>query len=144
MRNINLHFQPMKPVNKEILKDEIQWLLEAIDEQFDAIRSYDKMIPQIEFDIIMENIRKVYQDLHMLQNTEDPYTYFEEKVREEPVIKTMLTSDEKEGPFFQATVEENPGPIFRIQIDEPDPVSGEGDPETPLKKKPLRMQSQEP
>ena len=122
----------MKPVNKEILKDEIEWLLEAINEQFDAIKSYERMVPQIEFDIIMENIRKVYQDLHMLQNTEDPYTYFEEKIREEPVMKSMVTE----------AAEEVPEPLFKIQAGEPEAVEQEEDPEPHVKKKPAYVQVQ--
>jgi hypothetical protein len=134
----------MKPVNKEILKDEIQWLLEAIDEQFDAIKSYDRMIPQIEFDIIMENIRKVYQNLHMLQNTEDPYTYFEEKIREDTVIKNMVTSTPNEEPSVQYVPDEVPEPVFKIQVDETEVVEQPAEPDPLLKKKPVRIQVQEP
>jgi hypothetical protein len=126
----------MKQVNREILKDEIQWLLEAIDEQFEAIKSYDRMVPQIEFDIIMENIRKVYQNLHMLQNTEDPYTYFEEKVREEPVMKTMLTNElihEEPIPVTPAEVE--PEPVFKIQIGDPEEDHQESQQDSHLKRR---------
>lgn len=135
--------QPMKPVNKEILKDEIQWLLEAIDEQFVAIKSYERMIPQIEFDIIMENIRKVYQNLHMLQNTEDPYSYFEDKIREESVIKTMVSDTSNEETILQTPQEEVLEPVFKIQIGEPEAVQQEVDPDPLLKKKPARIQVQE-
>ena len=135
----------MKPVNKEIIKDEIQWLLEAIDEQFDAIKNYERMIPQIEFDIIMENIRKVYQNLHMLQNTEDPYSYFEDKIREESVIKTMVTDTANEETFLQTPPDQVSEPVFKIQIGEPEPeaIHQEVDPDPYLKKKPVRIQGQE-
>lgn len=134
----------MKPVNKEILKDEIQWLLEAIDEQFDAIKSYDRMIPQIEFDIIMENIRKVYQNLHMLQNTEDPYSYFEDKIREESLVKSMVTDKANAETFIQTAPELIPEPVFKIQTGEPETVEKEVEPEPQLKKRPVRIQVQEP
>lgn len=134
----------MKPVNKEILKDEIQWLLEAIDEQFDAIKSYERMIPQIEFDIIMENIRKVYQNLHMLQNTEDPYSYFEEKIREESIVKTMVTKTTNDGTFQQTPPDQVSEPVFKIETGEAEPVQEEVIPDPFLKKKPIRIQVQEP
>jgi len=54
-------------MNKEIIKDELRWLLEAINEQFEAIRKYDDKIPQIEFDILMENVRKMYESMRILQ-----------------------------------------------------------------------------
>ena len=54
-------------MNKQIIKDELRWLLEAINEQFEAIRHYDDKIPQIEFDILMENVRKMYESMRVLQ-----------------------------------------------------------------------------
>jgi hypothetical protein len=114
----------MIPVNKEILKDEIQWLMEAINEQFDAIILYEGKIPQIEFDIIMENVRKFYENLHMLQRSDDPYSYFEEKLREVPVIKTMVPNRET------VEVELDPEPVARPEAalrtePAPEPVPAE-------------------
>lgn len=63
----------MMQVNKQILRDEIRWLLEAINEQYNVITEYEQKVPRIEFDIIMENLRKLYQDLNMLQRVDDPY-----------------------------------------------------------------------
>ncbi len=98
----------MVPVNKEILKDEVQWLMEAINEQFDAIINYDGKIPQIEFDIIMENVRKLYEKLHMLQRSDDPFAYFEEKVREIPVFKSKIPVISMEEREFREEPEEKP------------------------------------
>ncbi|MCX6249627.1 MAG: hypothetical protein NTX61_02640 [Bacteroidetes bacterium] len=105
----------MIPVNKNIVKDEIQWLLEAIEEQFDAIKSYEGRIPQIEFDIIMENVRKVYEKLHMLQRSDDPYAYFEEKMRDTPVIKPMVPVMEAKDPITEAE-QDQPEPGIKIRI----------------------------
>ncbi len=58
-------------MNKEIIKDELRWLLEAINEQFEAIRKYDTKIPQIEFDILMENVRKMYESMRVLERLND-------------------------------------------------------------------------
>jgi len=66
-------------MNKEIIKDEIQWLLEAINEQYEAIRHHNERIPQIEFDIMMENLRKVYEDLQLLKRMDDPHFSNEKK-----------------------------------------------------------------
>jgi hypothetical protein len=99
----------MKPVNKEILKEEIQWLIEAINEQVEAITSYDGRIPQIEFDIILENVRKFYENLHLLQHAEDPYAYFEEKVREVPVVKSMVVKEPAKEP--EPVPEPEPEPV---------------------------------
>jgi len=73
-----IHSPIMNQLNKSILRDEIQWLLEAITEQFDAINAYEDKIPQIEFDIIMENIRKLYENLHMLNREGDSFRHFVE------------------------------------------------------------------
>lgn len=61
----------MVQVNKHILRDEIEWLLEAINEQYHVIMEYELKVPQIEFDIILENVRKLYQDFHLLQQGDD-------------------------------------------------------------------------
>ncbi|MCX6247210.1 MAG: hypothetical protein NTW10_05715 [Bacteroidetes bacterium] len=61
----------MNHLNKTILRDEAQILLEAITEQFEAIKAFEDKIPQIELDIIMENIRKLYENLHMLNRVGD-------------------------------------------------------------------------
>jgi hypothetical protein len=54
-------------MNKEIIKDELLWLLEAINEQFGVIRHYSDKTPQMEFDILMENVRKMYESMQLLQ-----------------------------------------------------------------------------
>lgn len=50
-----------------IIKEELRWLMEAINEQFETIAGYEDKIPIIEYDILMENIRKLYDDLRRLQ-----------------------------------------------------------------------------
>jgi len=98
----------MIKVNKQILRDEIQWLLEAINEQYNVIMEYEQKVPRIEFDIIMENIRKLYQDLHRLQQVDDPDDLNGNKTREparditaeipavaEPELKIKVAKTEK-------------------------------------------------
>lgn len=43
-----------------ILKEEISRIMEALNEQMQLIEEHDKRIPQIEIDLIMENIRELY------------------------------------------------------------------------------------
>jgi hypothetical protein len=77
----------MNQLNKTIIREEIQWLLEAIAEQFEAINAYEEKIPQIEFDIIMENIRKLYENLHLLNRVGDSFRHFSDPKTEVPEIK---------------------------------------------------------
>lgn len=59
-------------MNREIIRDELGWLLEAIQEQYQALREHEGAIPQIEFDLLMENVRKFYQDLSLLRRLNEP------------------------------------------------------------------------
>jgi hypothetical protein len=69
-------------MNTAILKEEIQWLLEAIKEQVGVINTYEDKIPQIELDILMDNVRKLYEKIHLIGRDNDPFTYFDHKTRE--------------------------------------------------------------
>ena len=83
----------MNQLNKTIIREEIQWLLEAIAEQFEAINAYEDKIPQIEFDIIMENIRKLYENLHLLNRVGDPFRHFSVPKAEIPEIKPFKPAE---------------------------------------------------
>ena len=67
-------------MDKSIITRELQILLEAINEQFEIIREYEDFIPQIEFDMIMENVRKLYETFHRLQRLNDPLLFVEKKI----------------------------------------------------------------
>jgi len=67
-------------MDKHIITRELQILLEAINEQFEIIREYEDFIPQIEFDMIMENVRKLYETFHRLQRLNDPLLFIEKKI----------------------------------------------------------------
>jgi hypothetical protein len=111
----------MGHLNKTILTDEVRWLLEAITEQFEAINAYEDKIPQIEFDIIMENIRKLYENLYRLNRLSDPYhpadkpvTVPQEVKQPEPVSPEPAESPlrEKEPPVQ---------PVVRIRVETAEP-----------------------
>lgn len=98
-------------MNRKIIKDEVQWLIEAINEQMEAVKSYEARIPQIEMDMLMENVRKLYENLHLLERINDSYDILEQKSRETPVIR----------PVFAPKTEE-PSPEernFQFQPEEP-------------------------
>jgi hypothetical protein len=60
-------------MNNEIVTNQVTELLETINEQVDALREYKDKIPRIEFDLLLGNIRKLYETLHLLQRMNDPH-----------------------------------------------------------------------
>jgi hypothetical protein len=58
-------------MNKEIVRTQIRNLLESVTEQIEATREYKDRIPQIEFDLILDNLRKLYDAMHLLQKVHD-------------------------------------------------------------------------
>ena len=97
-------------MNKEIIKDENQWLLEAINEQYEAICSHGERIPQIEFDILMENLRKFYVNMNVLKRLDDPHFSYEKKIQLKGVPKAVPTEsrDLKIPKSSQAPVSKQP------------------------------------
>lgn len=53
-------------MSREIIRQEIDQILETIAEQWEIIRAYERKIPLIELDILMGNIRKLYEDLYLI------------------------------------------------------------------------------
>ena len=78
-------------MNKDILKDEIQCLLEAINEQYESICHHSERMPQIEFDILMENLRKFYLNMYVLKRLDDPHFSYEKKMQPKGVQKAVST-----------------------------------------------------
>ena len=60
-------------MRKKIIMDENRWLLEAITEEYETICTHAEKIPKIEIDILMENVRKFYENLRILQRLDDPH-----------------------------------------------------------------------
>lgn len=63
-----------------IIKEEIKIIIETLGEQYAVVNQQTGKIPQIELDIVMSNIRKLYErlcDLNKL-NSADPRTVMEE------------------------------------------------------------------
>jgi hypothetical protein len=96
----------MQFMDKSIITRELQILLEAINEQFEIIREYEDFIPQIEFDMIMENVRKLYETFHRLQRLNDPLLFVEKKISGPQDIKNSFTVSRPLKPLVQAGKQE--------------------------------------
>jgi hypothetical protein len=114
-------------MNKEIIKDEIKWLLEAINEQYEAIHGFGDKIPQIEFDILMENIRKFYENMHLLQRLNDRFASPEKITTAATSTGIKHTATEsggglkKQKPDNKQT-DEIPDPVSMIITTNPEPA----------------------
>jgi hypothetical protein len=82
-------------MDKSIITRELQILLEAINEQFEIIREYEDFIPQIEFDMIVENVRKLYETFRRLQRLNDPLLFVEKKIPGLQGIKNSLPAHQQ-------------------------------------------------
>jgi hypothetical protein len=93
-------------MNREIIRDENKWLLEAINEQCETIHRYGEKIPQIEFDILMENVRKFYENLHLLKRFHEPNVSQEPKSKSpdagQPIAGTSVGNREYINPGVAA------------------------------------------
>lgn len=78
-----------------LVKGEIKIILETLSEQYDTISKHQEKIPQIELDIIMANIRKLYERFYDLNNLNGKFAVAppaevvqkqEEKQEKEPEI----------------------------------------------------------
>jgi len=126
-------------MNKKIIRDELQYLLEAINEQFGIIKEVEGKIPRIEFDILMDNIRKFYEDMRMLQRMEEPTTTVEKKTKTtDPVpVKTRVTPPSPPEPSHDVTVrfekpESEPGQQPSSRVTNPETLRKE--PPAPARK----------
>lgn len=98
-------------MNKEIIKEEMKWLLEAINEQYEAVSQHDEKIPQIEFDILLDNLRKFYEDLHMLKRLDDPHFSYERRSSSRDTVVSGAGSASQSGVSKPAPVQPKPQPM---------------------------------
>ena len=59
-------------MKSDIIHNLVQELLETIQEQYETISKTEGRIPQIEYDILLDNLRKIYEQVHLLQRLNDP------------------------------------------------------------------------
>lgn len=100
---------------KHIVFNDINTLMEMIREQSQIIQNYDGKIPQIELDIIMTNLQRLYEDFYELKKLNQQY-------KPEPVI------DEEQIPVFETeerelvTIITDPAPAAEVHPEKmPDP-----------------------
>jgi len=58
-------------MDKETVRSQVRELLETVTEQIEATSQYTEKIPLIEFDLLLENLRKLYESVHLLQKAGD-------------------------------------------------------------------------
>ncbi|MCK9421639.1 MAG: hypothetical protein M0Q38_03480 [Bacteroidales bacterium] len=106
-------------MNKKIIKDELQWLLEAINEQYETIKTYEDKIPRIEFDILMDNVRKFYEDMRMLQRTDQNLPQAERKTKA-PAIENQTTTEQPHSkPMASMPSNQNSSPEITVRFEKP-------------------------
>lgn len=75
-----------------ILKKEIKILTETLTEQIDTVLKYTDKVPQIEMDILMGNIRKLYEDFYLIDKMNQNSTV---KVQDELKIQETEADTER-------------------------------------------------
>lgn len=112
-------------MNIKELKKDIGYTAMSLDEQVKRVLEFEGKIPQIDIDILMGSIRKLYEDTHLLnklnkqngligdeEQIEHPkdYSLKEETKREVPAKAKMQVPQKKKEEKPQARPEENPEP----------------------------------
>jgi hypothetical protein len=103
----------MTQIQKTILNEEIKTLIEAIREQSEMLNTFEGKIPILEFEIIKNNVRKLYEKLCLLQRMNDPFEISRQKEQEihgvPPPIpsKENKTEETASGLPFMAPVQTN-------------------------------------
>jgi hypothetical protein len=105
-----------------LVKDEMTLLLENINEQFDMMNQHENRIPQIEIDLFMRNIQKLYENSIYLnkynskpeqENTQNKETFVEkypeliQAIEVDRVPKSELEDKQNLKPDFIEEVEES-------------------------------------
>lgn len=81
----------------DLVKDELSNLLEELMEQFHTIDSHEKAIPQIEMDIFMRNIQKLYENTVFLNKIKESKSQLSPPINKEenPIINKEQPVEEK-------------------------------------------------
>jgi len=90
-------------MNPKLIKEAISQKTDTIREQIEIINQNDGRIPQIEIDLIMSNIRKLYEKLYLLNKMNSDLIGFSDKDEKKsadikPIIadSTKIKADKKE------------------------------------------------
>ncbi len=88
-------------MSKDIIKAEIDSLFEAMREQWEIIKRYEDKIPYIELDILRENIRKLYEDVRLIDKLNKTPGIDIGQVRPQPVSDQIIRFEVKARRPFQ-------------------------------------------
>lgn len=77
-------------MKNQILTEQSRHLTDMIREQTDTVLGYENRIPQIELDILLENVRKLYEALKELEKRNASLEFTPED-QQEPVASTIQT-----------------------------------------------------
>jgi hypothetical protein len=108
---------------KELVLEVIIETLESINEENEIVQSYKTPIPQIELDLIQENIRKLYANFRLLdkynqEETEAPGAF---QPMEKPI--PIAFEKKKEAVQVEAPAEPEPAEVIMTPVNEPEPVA---------------------
>lgn len=121
-------------MNREMVSTRIRDLLDTLDEQLDILMEYRGTIPLIEFDLVMENIRALYEELNILRKMNDAY---ENAVNKDPAPEPVFRQT---GKPRSAPKKESPAPGKPAKEPENDLFAGE-EPEFSIRLQEAREQS---
>jgi hypothetical protein len=94
-------------MSRKILLNDIQVLCEMIQDQSAIVRSYEGKIPQIEIDILLANIRRLYEDYLELSKINERYRIQSESAESEDVsAENQEEVVQHESPVFTETHKE--------------------------------------
>ena len=112
-------------MNREIIKEENRWLLEAITEQYEALYRFGDHVPRIESDILMENVRQFYENLHRLQRLGETPLTTEPPAFSRPEYPVPDPEPASPAPPPAAITETvlTPAPGITVTISDPKPVT---------------------
>ena len=77
-------------MDRKIILNEIVSLQETIAEQTETIINYNDSIPQIEIDIILSNIRSLYEKFYEINKTNKPGIIIEKNEKQIQVTKEKI------------------------------------------------------
>lgn len=126
-------------MSKEIIIQETDQIIDAINEQWEIIRSYKEKIPFIELDIYIDNLKKLYEKAIFIEklNKEKIAEYIdtEEIIQSEPtppvtpetktVSDIIITDAPRQEPIQQDVITEKAHENIPDIIPEEKPVKGE-------------------
>jgi uncharacterized coiled-coil protein SlyX len=80
-------------MKKTLLNEQAIHLMEMIREQNDTIMSYETQIPKIELDILMENVRKLYEVLKQLEKRNNNMAAEAVETPPPPVVMSFINHE---------------------------------------------------